>query len=687
MTTRATLQTLLEPESIAVIGASEDTSKPGGLLVRNILLRGYSGELLLVNPKSDAVQGIRTYKSVEDLPVAPELAFIAIPARLVRQSLQDLAKKGTKAVVVLSNGFGEASEEGRQDERRLVEIADAHGILLIGPNCSGIVSHAHAGKFSGLPPVSRKGGVDFLSGSGATVDFVYENATARGLPFNSLLNVGNSAQTGVTDLLKLYDEARGPDDSLIKLLYVEVLTRPREFLAHARSLSRKGFLLTGIKSGATEAGSRAAASHTGAMATSDTAVQALFDKAGIIRVQSRMELIDVATALINMGDQLDGRRVAVVSDAGGPGVMLSDELNRQGFVVPPFTERTRARIARALPPGAGVGNPVDCLPTRNAESISAVLSIIAEEEKENVDYILLIDGESGLSDTWAILEAVMKAQDTLGIPVLQCFLSPTSAAEPLAKLRGAGRCYFDDEVSMARALGRVVNRPGVTSPVGELPGYDRARLVSLFETLMGTLEPDDAKDVLEAAGVRTPALAELTQRSDMEALDIPFPWAMKVVGPLHKSDVGGVKLGIENIEQASVAWDELMRIEGAYACLIQQMVQGTEVLIGANREEGYGHLVAFGLGGIYTEALKDINFCLAPLSHEEAEKMVRSTRAFPLIEGVRGQPGMDIDMLADWLIRVGLLVTDFPQIREMDLNPVKGFGSELYAVDVRTIVD
>ncbi len=687
MTTRATLQTLLEPGSIAVIGASEDTTKPGGLLVRNILLRGYSGELLLVNPKSDVVQGARTYKSVDDLPVAPELAFVAIPARLVRQSLLDLAKKGTKAVVVLSNGFGEASEEGRQQERRLVEIADAHGILLIGPNCSGIVSHAHAGKFSGLPPVSRKGGVDFLSGSGATVDFVYENATARGLPFNSLLNVGNSAQTGVTDLLKLYDEAREPDDSLIKLLYVEVLTRPREFLAHARSLSRKGFLLTGIKSGATEAGSRAAASHTGAMATSDTAVQALFDKAGIVRVQSRMELIDVATALINMGDHLDGRRVAVVSDAGGPGVMLSDELNRQGFAVPPFSERTRTRIAGVLPPGAGVGNPVDCLPTRNAESISAVLSIITEEEKENVDYILLIDGESGLSDTWAILEAIMKAQDTLDIPVLQCFLSPTSAAEPLAKLRGVGRCYFDDEVSMARALGRVVNRPRVTLPVRELPGYDRAWLSSLFETLTGTLEPDDAKDVLQAAGIRTPALAELTQRTDMEALDIPFPWAMKVVGPLHKSDVGGVKLGIENIEQASMAWDELMRIEGAYACLVQQMVQGTEVLIGANREEGYGHLVAFGLGGIYTEALKDINFCLTPLSHEEAEKMVRCIRAFPLVEGVRGQLGMDIEMLADWLIRVGLLVTDFPLIREMDLNPVKGFGSDLYAVDARIIVD
>ncbi|MBN1856736.1 MAG: acetate--CoA ligase family protein [Dehalococcoidia bacterium] len=687
MRTEATLHTLLEPKSIAVIGASEDLSKPGGLLVRNILLRGYEGQLLLVNPKSDSVQGVKTYSSINDLPVGPELSFIAIPARLVKKSLEALAEKGAKAVVVLSNGFGEVSEEGREEERRLVEIANEHGMLLIGPNCSGIVSHTHASKFSGLPPRSRRGGVDFLSGSGATVDFVYENATARGLPFDSLLNVGNSAQTGVTDLLRLYDEEHGPDSSHIKLLYIEVLNRPQEFLAHARSLSNKGCLLTGIKSGSTEAGRRAAASHTGAMATSDTAVQALFDKAGIIRVHSRMELIDVATALISMGNKLDGHRVAVVSDAGGPGVMLSDELNRQGFEVPAFTERTKMRLAEALPAGAGVGNPVDCLPTRNAESIGAVLNIIAEEEAANVDYVLLIDGESGLSDTWALLQTIMKAQDEGGMPILQCFLSPTSAQEPLARLRETGRCYFDDEVDMARALGRVVNRPRVTEPVVNLPGYDRARLKSLFSGAAGTLTPDRAVAILSAAGIKTPASAETGPQTDMKALNIPFPWVMKVVGPLHKSDVGGVKLGIETLEQAHTTRDALMRIEGATGVLIQQMVQGTEVLIGANREEGYGHLVAFGLGGIYTEALKDVNFCLAPLSREEATNMLISTKSLKLIKGVRGQKGMDTDVLEDWLIRVGLLVTDFPQIREMDLNPVKGTGSDLYAVDARILLD
>jgi len=685
--TTATLQTLLEPASIAVIGASDDLSKPGGKLVRNILARGYAGQLLLVNPKSATVQNVPACPSVADLPIAPDLAFIAIPAKAVRQAVEDLAMRGARAVVVLSAGFSEVSAEGRAEEHQLVEIANAHGVMLIGPNCSGIVSHAHAGKFSGVPPVSRKGGIDFLSGSGATVDFLYELANRRGLTFNSLLNVGNSAQTGVTDLLRLYDEAQDGDSSSIKLLYIEVLTRPQEFLRHVRDLTQKGCTVAGIKSGATEAGSRAAASHTGAMATSDTAVQALFDKAGIIRVQSRLELVDVATVLVCARGRLDGRRVAVVSDAGGPGVMLSDELNHQGFIVPPFAQRTRERIAQALPAGAATGNPVDCLPTRNGESIGKVLRIIAEEEKENIDYILFIDGDSGLADNWEICRSLMRAQDEAGIPVLPAFLSPVSAQDALTRFREAGRCWFEDEVAMARALGRIVNRPRISQPVTGAKEYDPAAVHVALGGHHGILPPDITRRVLEAAGLRLPAQQVLDREADPMNVAIPFPWAMKVIGPLHKSDVGGVKLGIRNVDEARAARDALLRIESAAGCMVQQMVSGTEVIIGANREEGYGHLVAFGLGGIYTEALKDVQFRLAPLSTAEAEGMIRSVRAFPIIRGLRGQPGMDTGLLVDMLLRVGLLVTHSPQIQELDLNPVKGCGTDLYVVDARIIVD
>ncbi|MBN1151981.1 MAG: acetate--CoA ligase family protein [Dehalococcoidia bacterium] len=687
MTPKATLTTLLDPESIAVIGASDDTSKPGGKLVRNIMLRGYAGQLMLVNPRSRQVHGIETYPSVAELPLAPDLAFIAIPARLVPGSLEELGKKGARAVVVLSAGFGETSQEGKKEEARLVNIADQYGVLLIGPNCSGIVSHAHASKFSGVPPVSRQGGIDFLSGSGATVDFLYELSTRRGLQFNSLLNVGNSAQTGVTDLLRLYDEAQDEDSSRVKLLYIEVMKQPVDFLRHARSLTVKGCSLAGIKSGSTEAGSRAAASHTGAMATNDTAVQALFDKAGIIRVQSRPELVDVATVLTCVGDRLNGHRIAVVSDAGGPAVVLADELNRLGFVVPSFRQQTRERIAQALPPGAATGNPVDCLPTRNGESIGNVLRIVAEEEQDSVDYILFIDGDSGLADNWEICQALMHAQHEGGIPVLPCFLSPVSAEDALAKYRDAGRCYFEDEVAMARALGRVVNRPLVTEPVTAVAQFDRDRIATLLAGTSGVLHPNLARQVLEAAGIRVPEQEEINCGVSPEMITISFPWAMKVVGPLHKSDVGGVRLGIRNMDEARQSCDALMRIPGATGCLIQQMVSGTEVIIGANREKDYGHLVAFGLGGIYTEALKDVQFRLAPLSQQEAEQMVTGLRAFPLIKGVRGQPGMNTQTLVDMLIRVSLLLTHFPAIREMDLNPIKGSGSDLYAVDARIIVD
>ncbi len=470
-----------------------------------------------------------------------------------------------------------------------------------------------------------------------------------------------------------------------QLLYIEVMKQPEAFLHHARNLTVKGCSLAGIKSGATEAGSRAAASHTGAMATNDTAVQALFDKSGIIRVQSRPELVDVATVLTCVKDKLDGRRIAVVSDAGGPAVVLADELNRLGFVVPPFAPRTSERIAQALPPGAATGNPVDCLPTRNGESIGNVLRIVAEEEKDNVDYILFIDGDSGLADNWEICKSLMRAQDEAH-PVLPS-PSPVSAEDALAKYREAGRCYFEDEVCMARALSRVVNRPPVTAPVTEIDGFSRERIATLLSGQSGPLSPGIAREVLQAAGLPLPPQAELSDASALKSVAIPFPWVMKVMGPLHKSDVGGVKLGIGTIDEARAAWEALMRIEGAAGCVVQQMVPGTEVIIGANREEGYGHLIAFGLGGIYTEALKDVQFRLAPLSRHEAVGMIHGIHAFPLIEGVRGQPGMDLRRLEDMLLRVSLLVTHFPQIREMDLNPVKGYGAELFAVDARIIIE
>jgi len=681
------LSNLLEPKSIAVIGASDDFSKPGGRLTLNILTKKYAGNLYLVNPKGGMIQGVKAYPSIPDLPEAPELALIGVPAKFVRAALEELAAKGSKVVVILSAGFGELGPEGKQEEKALAEIATRHGILLLGPNCSGVMTYAHASKFTGVALELVKGGIDFLSGSGATVDFLAEQAMRRGLKFNSFLTVGNSAQSGVPDLMEIYDTEHTSDSPKIMITYQESISNPRKFLKTARSLGKKGVLVAGIKAGTTQAGSRAAASHTGAMATNDTAVQALFDKAGVIRVDSRMELVDVANILTLVKGKADGKRVAIVTDAGGPGVMLCDELNRLGFEVPPFNEHTRARLAEVLPPGAGVGNPVDTLPTSGAPVLEKVLNILAEEVKDQVDYIITMNGDAGLMDNWALYQTVRKFMDVSPVPVIPSYVSVLSSVVPLGKFRDAGGCYFEDEVYLARALSRVVNRPRITEPMTSLPGYDRAKITDLIAGSHGALTPQVTREVLQTAGVRFPGQVELSDKFALKDVPFAFPWVMKVMGPLHKSDVGGVVVGIKDSSQAEKTWDGLMRIKDANGVLVQQMVKGTEVIIGANREEGYGHLVAFGLGGIYTEALKDVNFALAPLSMEEADRMIHSIRALPLLKGVRGEPGMDLAVLRETLIRISLLVTDFPSIQELDLNPVKGYGTDIFTVDARILVD
>lgn len=680
------LNTLLNPQSIAIVGASDDTTKPGGKILYNILRKGYEGHLMLVNPARASVQGVLAYPSIMALPRIPDVAFLAIPAKFVRQALTELARKGTKVVVVISAGFGEMSAAGKREEAELARIADEYGILLLGPNCLGVMSYAYAGKFTRFLPDMIQGGVDFISGSGASIDFLAEQAVRRGVPFNSFVTVGNSAQSDVTDILGLFDEAYAGKTSAIIILYMEVLNEPRAFLQHARRLSRQGCLLAGIKSGTTEAGSRAAASHTGAMVSNDTVIQALFDKAGVIRLHSRLELIDVASALVCVRGQLDGNRVCVFSDAGGPGVMLADELNRHGFVVPILRESTQARIAGVLPMGAGVSNPIDCLPTRTGEMIAQVFNIIQEEEADNIDYILFIMGDSGLSDIWEIYKVVGEAMNTLSIPILPAFCSVISSSPALQKFREMGKCYFEDEVSMGRALARIVNRPRVTDPETELANYDDARIRSALAGQNGPLSPRLTREVLAAAGFPFPDQQELTEKAALAHIAFPFPWVMKVMGPLHKSDVGGVRLGIRSRAEAEWVWDELLAIDGAYGCVVQRMISGIEVIMGAKREAGYGHLVAFGLGGIYTEILQDVSFHLAPLSLAEARNMIRAIKAFPLLNGVRGEPGMDVEMLTTWLLRIGRFVTDFPQVQEMDLNPVKGYGGDLYVVDARIIV-
>jgi acetyltransferase len=499
--------------------------------------------------------------------------------------------------------------------------------------------------------------------------------------------MGNSAQYGVEDIIEMLDHTHGPDSAVIKLIYMESVKKPRKLLKHARSLTKKGCILVGIKSGVSESGARAAASHTGAMATSDTAVQALFDKAGIIRVKSKYELVEVACALNCLKGRDEAKNVAIITDAGGPGVMLTDELNNAGVATPALKEATQQIIAEKLPKFGTFSNPVDCLPTQTAEQIAHVIQTI-EAQNEDIDAVVVLTGNSMLTDKWETYSTMVDLMDKSKVAVVPVLSSATTCRGLMDKFIGFDKTYFIDEVHVGMALGKLHNRMPVYEPEGALPGYDKGKIAAILEGVQGIVEPLKCLELLDAVGVKQPGYAVISEKEALldAAKNLTYPLVAKIVGPLHKSDVGGVIVGISDGPQLEAAWEKLRGIDGFEGVLLQEMARGNEVIIGANKEEGYGHLLMFGLGGIFTEVFKDSRFSLAPMGLAESEALIRKIRSIKMLEGVRGQKGMNIPLLADYLTRIGQLVTDFPQISEIDLNPVKGEEEKLCVVDCRIII-
>ncbi len=687
---RSPFDYLFDPDSIAVIGASNDVVKPGGRLFKTLRAHDYDGALWPVNPKADRIMGVRAYPSVSALPGAPDLAIVAIPAGLVLPAVQELADKGTGAAIVLTSGFGEKDAQGKEIERAMLAVATSAGMTLIGPNCSGFLTRRYKGKFAGMVPQQPGRAVDFISGSGATVDYVMEQAVGRGLSFDNVVNLGNSIMVSVEDLLAMYDAHYDGRGARVLLLYMESIRKPQLLLRHARSLTAKGCTLVGIKSGVTAAGERAAASHTGALASPDSAVQALFDKAGIIRVRSKAELIDAACVLVAAGGPLRGNRACVLTDAGGPGVMMADELSRRGWDLPQLAESTNRRLRGVLAAESSVLNPIDCLPSRTPEQVRAVLQILAEEASERLDAIGVITGDPGLASNSVIYDEIARAMEHSPIPVFPVMASVHSSREAIKRFIDGGKVYFYDEVSLAGALANVqaCRRPADADGEPSPEGYDGQVIASALENLTGALSPEIVRRILQAAGLRIAPQRQISSVDDLSAgcRAVGFPLAMKVIGPLHKSDVGGVRLGVADETQAREAWQMLMRIPDAAGVLVQPMLGGLEVILGAARKGDFGHLIMFGLGGIHAEVLKDVRFALAPLTRGEALDMIRGIRAAPILVGVRGQAGLDVDLLADQLVRLARLVADFPRIAEIDLNPVKGTGGDFCAVDARILV-
>ncbi len=679
---------LLKPNSIVVVGASNDIRKPGGKILKNIIDYGFKGTLYVLNPKAEEVQGIRSFPAPQDVPDV-DLAILAVPAAMCPGIIRSLAgEKGTRAFVIISAGFSEENEEGARLEHEIVEILNETGSCLIGPNCIGVITTSYAGCFTLPVPKLDPKGVDFISGSGALAVYAMETAIPNGLTFSSVFSVGNSAQLGVEDVLEYFDITFDPEtSSRVKLLYMESVRKPEKLLKHASSLIRKGCRIAAVKAGSSEAGSRAASSHTGALASPDTAVDALFRKAGIVRCFSRTELATMGALF--MHKKMEGDRIAIITHAGGPAVMLTDSLSGGGLQVPPIKGPAAESLLKKMHPGSSAANPIDVLATGGVEQIEAAIECV-DKELDFIDGMCIIFGSPALSSVESIYSLIDEKMKSCSKPIYPILPSVINAREEIDSFLAKGRINFPDEVVFAEAL--VKDRKSRVYP-DTAHGFDDSVTEKLRKLVHGFpegyLAPDQVQQLLDTAGVsRIPEKVVTSfEEAVSTALSFGFPVVMKVVGPIHKTDVGGVLLNLSNYEEVEDAFDTLMGIPDATGVLIQPMLRGRELFVGATREGSFGHVVMIGLGGIFIEVLKDVQSGLAPLSLEEVGDMIGNLKGVKLLEGVRGQAGIDIAKWIELIRAVSNLVTAVPEIAEMDLNPVMGLSDRVVAVDARIRIE
>jgi acetyl coenzyme A synthetase (ADP forming)-like protein len=697
------LKPFFEPNSVAVIGASANTTKLGYAVLKNLHDGGYSkvGKIYPINPGSEQILGYPVFASVLDVPDPIDLAVIVIPYPLVPAVLRTCGEKGIPAAIIISAGFREAGEEGLERELELIEIARQYKIRLIGPNCLGIIdtfTPLNASFAAGTPP---SGPMAFMSQSGALGTAVLDIALSGRLGLSKFVSLGNKADVNEIDLLKAW----GPDKNTTAILiYNEGIPNGKEFIEVARQVACCKPVVA-IKSGVTQAGSRAVSSHTGSLAGSEQAYQAAFQQAGVIRADSMQDLFDMALALAYQ-PPLTGDRIAIVTNAGGPGILATDALERAHLSLARFEYETQHALEQYMPDAASAANPVDVLGDARADRYRFALEIVAADP--NVDGILVVLTPQAMTEIKATAEAVVELSKNVDKSILACFMGEASLAEAIDKLvrNGVPNYPFPERAALAfRAMStyrEIRSRPQLEFVNFEV---DTASVRDLFERVnaegrvsMGDFE---SREVLKAYGMQIPAseIAANPEEAIEIATRIGFPVVLKIASPdiLHKTDVGGVKVGLRNAEEVRDAFELMVYRAERYVpeatiwgCLVQQMVPqgGLEVLVGMNRDPQFGPLVTFGLGGIYVETLKDVTFRVAPFSRQEAEQMLQEIRAHALLDGVRGMPAYDKEAIVDVLLRIGQLVSDFPEIAELDINPLMVYPQKrgAIAIDMRLVL-
>jgi acetyl coenzyme A synthetase (ADP forming)-like protein len=693
----ASMLPMFFPRSVAVVGASTRPGSIGNTLFRNLLHTGFGGTLYPVNPTAQVVNAVKAYPSVLDIPDAVDLAFVVVPSEHVLAVARDCAAKGVRAIVVISAGFGEVAG-GRQREAELLAVVREAGMRMVGPNCMGLLNTAAPVNMNGTfaPVYPPAGNIAMSSQSGALGIAILEFARRNSIGISQFVSVGNKADVSGNDLLLFWEDDPATD---VILLYLESFGNPRRFARLARRISRKKPIVA-VKSGRTAAGSRAASSHTGALASTDRAVEALFRQSGVIRVDTLEELFAVGSLLANQPIPA-GRRVGIVTNAGGPGILAADALESQGLFLPEFSAELRQVLSANLPAEASVTNPVDLIAGAGPVQYSSVLQPILDSGE--VDALLVIYVPTSITGVGEVGAAVRAAAEAYQGPctLLSVFMQAEDAAAVLTSPTSKVPTYQFPE-GAARALTQAVahgewlrREPG---RIPELVGIDASSARSAVEPALarfgtegGWLEPAEVEALL--AAVHIPVPASVTVAGEEEAVEaareIGFPVVLKVVSSeaLHKSEVGGVALDLEDEEAVRAGFRSVTAtVEQFDGVLVQEMVRGGhEVLIGMSEDPNFGPLLVYGLGGVYVELLEDVAFRLYPLTDTDATEMMAEIKGARLLEGYRNMPLGDLEAVKDVLLRVSALVGVIPEITEMDLNPVKVLppGEGVRVVDAR----
>jgi acetate---CoA ligase (ADP-forming) len=691
------LETLFDPRAIAVIGASQDPKKVGFAVLNNLKKFNFKGGLYPVNPAGGEILGLPAYQKISDIGKEVDLAVIVIPAKFVPASLRECAAAGVRSAVVISAGFKEAGKEGTLLEEELAGIAKTTNIRILGPNCLGIINTANDMNATFAADMLPRGSIGFFSQSGAMGIAIMDWAIGNEVGFSKFISLGNKADLSEIDFIEYF--MNDPETSLI-LGYIEDVVDGKRFMEIAQKATKvKPIVL--LKSGGTEAGARAASSHTGALAGSDVAFDAAFKQTGVVRAQGVQDLFDTAMAF-SEGKIPDGNGLLVITNAGGPGIIAADTAERLGIALPHMTKESIMAMALKLPPNATVFNPVDVIGDATSERYAAVLEQASRDP--NVDGILVILTPQAMTDMEKTAEAVIATAQTTDKPIITSFMGEKRVRSAIDKLKDASIPNFSYPELAVKAFKRLADQHAWKNVAQEelstcWYNFDAAAetVASILKQGIYQVGEEEAMKILTYYGFQFPkhAVARTSREAAELAARIGFPVVMKILSPdiLHKTDVGGVRVNVKNAQEVEEAFTDIttnarriMRDAFIKGVMISEMVKGgKEVILGVTYDRTFGHMIMFGLGGIYVEVLKDVSFRIVPVARRDAVAMVNEIRTTALLHGARGERPVDIDAIASYIVNLSCLVSDFPEIQELDVNPLVVMEQGAVALDARII--